>query len=528
MSGGRSTLDRRLARISSHRKRELLVLTLYFIGILVCTGVIALMLSRAYDNQGLLYHLRQAFTTELGLGEGVLPALFSGTLLGLVALVAIDWYKRIQGVLLVVGIFVAAVGLIIEGSFVTGGWWTEVNTIITLIIGILLGVTLGGGISGFKDGRPWQFPRALSVIGIFIFIFILIGIHDAHLLYDPPIHTGEGQSLIQGISYEKDGTLFTGANMVLPDIAASAVLLYLFASFAGYDTSKTVMVLGPSGSGKTWLLTGLNYVKTSEAATDADVVSTAPQGPLIEATTAFASGDFDDPILQGTLDADHLWFRYPHGDFFRTEVAIESLDYPGEALRHVEVPEELETSGLRDALISASDTADTPEEIGEFLSEAVFYADAVVTLIPLDDYGENINNAPYGQDKVTPSRDRMDPRDYITKYARLAGEYPEKDFIPVIAKADYAKEDFVENTRHNAVLGQPEAFSRYISERILQHSLKPYMQEINANRVYPIYFAVNEEEGPITDSGNIYPALDRRDTQPVLRGADELLDRIGE
>ena len=513
------------ASMSSGRKSELRLLVFYVFIILACAGWVTTMLFRAYWNEGIFYELRWMVTEVLNLEVAILPALVFGILFGLVALMTWDWYKRWHGCLLWAGIIAGAAVLLLflDGAIILTLEWAD--PVVLGVLALAFAGTVGTvGYQGIRDGKPRRFPLVFPVMGVFLLAFLTVGWIDAQFNYQLPIVSSPDGVEFQSASYEG----FKGGTELLIDTGASLLLMGAFAKFATYDMNKSVMILGPAASGKTWLLTGINYVKTEQAATNANVVVTDPQGPLTRMTSAFAARDFDHELLQMTAGtgSKYMWLNYPHGIFFRFQMELKSLDYPGEALRFIDVPQDVETLNMEDALLAAEE-ADSNKQIGEYLSEAVFYADAVVTLIPLDDFGDEIETPPYGMDEITQSRDRMPRSEYLGKYANLAAGYPEKDFIPVVTKADLAREDFLNETRHKSVLANHGAFRDFISDEVLKQSIYPLMGAINDDEVHPVYFAV-DEDNPFTEQGNINPNLDVRDGKPVLRGSEELFSRIGE
>jgi energy-coupling factor transporter ATP-binding protein EcfA2 len=526
MSGQANSAFQELSEIPEYRRREILTLVGYIFAILICIGWVATMLSRAYWNQGLFYELRWFATDILNLEVATLPGIFIGYLLGLTLLVVLDWYKRIHGVLLLISMVIASVVLLIfqDGAFVGNISWTSGATPLMIFGGLSIGLIVGGGVQGFQK-KPWRFDSALVHIGAFITFFLILGIIDAHFLYDPPFTTNSaGQLEFQSMQF----TGFIGGTELLIDVALSSALLFFFVQFAGHDTGKKIIVLGPTGSGKTWLLTGLGYVITKEWGETG--FQTEPDGKLIEMMNTFAFGNFDDDVFQGTRDARYLWFTYPHGVFFRKEIGVQTLDYPGEVLKFVESvqSEDVEANSMREALIEAQD-ASTNKSIAKNLSEAVFYADTVATLIPLDDFGDAIEqrgNVMYGQDSISPPRDRISPDSYTTGYHHLAKDYNDKDFVPVVTKADLARKDFIDQTPYDTTTPNYYKFRAYIQENIIDTSLDVYLNEIDEKVVYPVYFAVDEDD-PFTESGNINPNLTTDDTEPVLRGSIELLQRLG-
>jgi hypothetical protein len=527
MSRREESLIEELSSTPRYRRKELLILSVYMLGILICAGWIATMLSRAYGNEGFFFELRWLATSALNVEISTLPALFLGYIFGLVLLIMLDWYKRIHGILLFLGMIAAGLVLLLfrSGTFVTNLSWTGGLTPMMLVLGTVAGFVTGGGLRGIRE-KPRQFESAFTHLWVLITIFVIIGLLDAHVLYQPPVSSDLGDEIVAQ-SFQLQG--FVGGPVFFADISLSVMLLFLFSQFAGHDTGKQVIVLGPTGSGKTWLLTGIGYVITQEWGKDG--FQTEPDGKLVELINKFALEEFDDDVFQGTRGAQYLWFTYPHGNFFRKEIGFQTLDYPGEALKFLEYkdPEEIEATSMSEALEDAQE-ANTPETIGDKLSEAVAYTDTVATVIPLDDFGDPIEergNVMYDQGEITPPRGRLSPGEYMTTYHSLASDYKEKDFVPIVTKADLARQDFINETHYDTTLPHYFEFRAHINDSILKTSVKPYLNEIGEDTIYPVYFSVNENDA-FTQTGNIKPRLVTDDTQPVLRGSNELLQRLGE
>lgn len=498
-----------------------------FVGIVITSLITVGMFARGWGNRGQAYHLVWGLTSLLDSGSYALFVMPIGVYLGLVIVAAFDYFKRVQGLLLVIGTALAGFGLAARG-LLTSIPWLSLTTFGLFVVGILVGmVWLGGARSALSNGRPLQFPQAYRSLFALVTIITVLGFVEAHVLYQPVLVSGFDEIVFH--QFHVDG--IEGSSLFI-DLFGSIGLIFLMWWFTGHESEKEVVIIGPTGSGKTWLLGGLNYVLEEENQYDPNAIPTRAEGAVQETTGKMRARNFD--AIESTDEGRRLGFQFVHGDLLKQRVKVKSLDYSGEALQYFETldpsEDDIEADNLEEALELAVGVAQA-RPLGARLSEIVYHADCVGMAVPLDQHAQNAINRSTIPDYLDPNnlltRARMDKSEYHSKYENIANNYEDKDMFLIATMADIAKEDY-ESTVGTTAVTEWYDFREHVTKQFTMPEIQGTRQYLNGDDrlVHPIYFKVDPDD-PKTPAGNIKPDLDPDDGFPGLRRTDELLNRIG-
>lgn len=485
------------------------------------------MLARGWSSRGQTFHLIWGLSSAIDPESYALLVIPVGIYLGLVIVAVFDYFKRVQGVLLMVGTILTGIGLTVRGLLIPDVPWLSFPTLPLFLLGIGVGaVVFGGAVRAIDRGRPLQFPRAYRSLLWLLIIVTGLGFLEAHIQYQAPM-VGFGGSFYFRDFYI-DGL---DGNLLFLDLVGSVGLIRLMAWFTGHESEKEVVIIGPTGSGKTWLFGGLNYYLENQNEYNPNAIPTQAEGAVQGTTGKMRAQNFDD--IESTNEATRLGFQFVHGDLLKQRVKVKSLDYSGEALQYFDIldPEEddIDAYNLEEALDNA-EGASSARRLGRHLSEIVYHAECVGMVVPLDQHAKVAISRGTVPEYLDPdnlqTRNRMDKSAYHTKYEDIAREYDKDKFI-IATMADIAKFDY-EATKGTTAVTEWYQFREHVTEEFTKPEILGITQYLQGDDklVHPIYFKI-DPDNPKTPEGNIKPDLNPNDGFPGLRRAKDLLDRIG-
>ncbi|MFB6176498.1 MAG: hypothetical protein ABEI99_05030 [Halobaculum sp.] len=265
----------------------------------------------------------------------VVVAVVVGFCFGLVFLLVLDHKKRAQGVLFLVGGLIASGVALAEGVFgaatnpVLGVLALAVSLATARIVGRhpLTGVTFYDRSSGRylvdNDGNPLEFPGAERLFALAVAGLLAVTVFEAHTTYPVPVAVDDGTVTV--VSDVAEGFEFVGGDtQTAINLLSSGVFVGSVVGLLGYDASKRIVFIGPPRSGKTHAIIALY-----KAATESDY-DVSPVSDYIneKRDTMTRSGEWID-----TTDVDEvneMGFRFVPNKYFRKNVFVDGLDYPGE------------------------------------------------------------------------------------------------------------------------------------------------------------------------------------------------------
>ncbi|MEZ3117266.1 hypothetical protein RYH80_15225 [Halobaculum sp. MBLA0147] len=578
----------RLASVTPLHRRELFLLCT-LPPVLLVTGLeVVRLVGEAVTKRpkGLPYHLLYAPGAVLGLDPGVTRAVAGGFLLGLFLLTALDEYKRVHGVLLLI---LSGVGLVVlNGVDVLLVDWTR--QVGPLVVGVLLGATVGGLRRGgslgvthdvFRDGPETslrEFPRALYRVFAVVGLVAVVALVESAVIYDSPLVARPDGITMQ--AFELRGVVWRG---FLYDAGVVVGFLASIWTFRSNTADTEVVLLGPTGAGKTSTLAGLAASAPAYAGGTADV-----NEPLAKLRDGLES----DGTFPSTR-RDRLYplsLSYRHGRLFPRKVTIRTLDYAGDHLADFEPRRSADETLTDDATTvfevarylyhraavadggagefaewatgeSAETTDDEPqpdteetdaaplrggdepvgrdpgtvsglaetsgsERVAELVADAVYHADVVGLVYPMDDFAQ-----PAVESGTVPPYARV--VDGELENPRVRESYTETLASVVETAADTTdlfavatKADYVREYAAIESGVNPDRDWRAFGRVIARDCVGDAMPAVLHDDTVPVYLPVTDDEPPGRRK-ELSVDLDTESDRLPLHGAESLLDRTG-
>ena len=220
-------------------------------------------------------------------GASILFSVAIGFYIGSIFLLYLDRYKRVQAILLSIGLFSVT-------SYIVKLFDVNFN-----LIFIILGVFIGG-ISGnsFKLTYRKEIKQAAANITIISVTYVVISYIIFYLATD-------------------DSSNFIKDSMVV------LIFSYFFGEVMNYKAKGSkIFVLGPAQSGKTLFIAGC-YMRALETAKG----PVKPSPDLLELIDQMHKEDIIWP--RRTQEISRYQFIYESGSLFPKEMMLRTLDYPG-------------------------------------------------------------------------------------------------------------------------------------------------------------------------------------------------------
>ena len=307
-----------------------------------------------------------------------------GFYVGSIILLFIDRYKRIQAILL-------SIGIILMFSFMFKSFDIGWN-IIYLGIGIAIGIILGSGVIGGQNSDLKEFRKAASNVSIFSIAYAILSFL---ILYSSP---GQDNS-----DFVKD---------------AFTILLftYFFGKLMNYEAEgPKIFVLGPANAGKTMFLAGC-YLR----ALNITEIPARPSRALLQLIRELHQRDI--PWPQRTGGIVEYKFTYETGILFPIRTTMRTIDYPGVFL-----------DNLSEYMYTDKDTEkmDDVEKRYMMAAQEITYADRLIFIIDGAKYPkfEDMGITYFIEiiDKLHANRKNVKPYIIITKSDLFMEEYGNRD-----------------------------------------------------------------------------------------------------
>jgi hypothetical protein len=241
---------------------------------------------RAWETD-LMKQLADGINSIDSSGTSILFSIAIGFYIGSIFLLYLDRYKRVQAILL-------SIGLVLVTDYISKSFSINFN-----IIFIILG-TFIGGLSGnrFKFTYRKEVKQAAANIAIISVIYVVI----SYIIFY--LSTADISNFIK-------------------DSAVVLIFSYFFGEVMNYEAKGSkIFVLGPAQSGKTLFIAGC-YMRTLE-------ISKGPVRPspdLLELIDQMHKEEITWP--RRTQEISKYQFIYESGSLFPKEIMLRTLDYPG-------------------------------------------------------------------------------------------------------------------------------------------------------------------------------------------------------
>jgi hypothetical protein len=311
-------------------RRGVLSVLGYAVVILVTTPVVTRMLATAWDDRGPSYALVVAIINAVGVDIDLSVIVPAGFVLVLLFLFALDEYKRIQAVLLVVG----CVGFLITLSRM-GKWTRTVNWgryWWGLIPGGLVGLL---GLYGARlptRGRR-EFPAAARWLYRVTALVVVIGLLEYHLQF-------------------RGGLGVQPRNFYLT-LPASVFLLMAVAEFVRYTNREDVVIIGGNDDAEASLLGGL-FAEARDRFGGVPLRSDGGREGAVFLNTAASAADVDS--LPDRSAVESVKFKFTSGGFFSRQIVVTANRYAP--------PTERDLDALRERTVTGDSKL---QSVGRFL-----------------------------------------------------------------------------------------------------------------------------------------------------------------
>jgi len=426
------------------RRRDTVWLAIYVLVILFSGFVVGRMIGSAFSGYSGFKETLRAILDFVPPVELInLAALGVGFYLGLLFLLFLDFKKRIQSLLMIIGTVLGFIIVAIEG--VLFPWMSALDYALVAIafvlsVGAVGGKTLKGikidpeslwsGIITNQNNEPVEFQQAAKYLKILVGLFVAVSFFEAHTFYDPLLIM-DGTLQINSSAFETfriEGS-DTQAGV---DLFFSFLLIFTFTRFLGYEASRRVIFIGPPRSGKTHTIIAL-YTE----AQNSDFNARNP--------SRFLTGQKDfmtnnrDWAPETEAEVHQMSFVYSTKGLFSKNVAVDGLDYPGEyvyyiarGLEYVNAGMELPSEPVDDEL-PPSINFGSDELIGEQIEEEFNNSDSWANALIENAYNAPPNsNHPTYEDAYVNHIRTNDPRGATDPADQTASTNPDQVYVHMI------------------------------------------------------------------------------------------------
>lgn len=281
------------------------------------------------------------------LGFMNLSAILFGVYLSTLVLLFLDHKKRAQSALFLLGTLGAVVMFILTGTFFAA--LGPIDLALIVIAFILSIIALGGetfrnietapteAVTGrilvSQDGSPIEFPRAERMFTWLLSGIVLFALVEAHTEYPALVRIQNGTLVPHLAAFSK--FQFVGSeSAIATNLLATTAFLIALRTFIGYDAERRIAIIGPPEAGKTHSLLGMYEVAKQNSDFNPRNVSPGFRrlSEQLQARKEFAE--------RTEARVDEMKMEYSSGEYFKKNIIIDGLDYPGEYSLMIE-------SGLR-------------------------------------------------------------------------------------------------------------------------------------------------------------------------------------
>jgi len=464
---------------------EKVLLLVYFGLILGLSVPVARMVEQGYASGNLI---RSVVRLQLLVGITQVSVLGLGFFLGLLTLMTIDHKKRIQAILLWIGVVISLIIITAQGLGPSPSDMT--NNIVWLLGSLIAGFIFGGGGKLLDtDGlQTLEFRRAAESVYFLLLIVVGLTFLEYHIEYPEIFAVSSSGVVIQSIE-----SLSVSLNRtdLVQNAVTSGLFLLVVNRFIQYDANKKFFILGAPASGKSLFLIGAYLEALGRFQSGDDKTPLNPSEDLIsmiESLDRQTEGWIVEATGRGELNT--LEFQYVQGSVFPTNIKLSGNDYAGEYLDR-----------LPDAITGTTDEEDMDTTLTR-LSEGVKESDTLLLMIDCERFTNN------------------EPLD-ISPYFSILQAADDKEVILIATKADNLADEF-EDQQGLEPHQYFEEFQDYVNQRLRQNeNINALIAQTGNTEILPVYYQTTTNE-----QGNKIPMRDQ-DGSVLTVGFDRLLNRLG-
>lgn len=456
------------------KNKEYIRLSIYLIIIVVLTIPLLNIFMQSWEMEGGLMKLfANAIWDFHPSGVIIIITFIAGFYLGSLLLMTIDEYKRVQSLLLWIGVIIIVYYVINGNIFPNVNW---INNISILGMGVLIGVFIGGGKDLLNDKNELKFQKAsnnLTFFSIFFIIFAVAGNYMPFLLTDDLAEIN--------------------INNIFGNIFIAIIFIYFFGAFVTYTAkSPKLFILGPLKSGKSLLLAGC-YLKALKKMKSQPTNANENLLLLIENLhKEFYGEEYTWPESTSTPMDYH--FVYKTGSLFPKKVFFKTLDYPGIYLDHIyDYMDMKKNENTKNVFNDEKDESKEFEKQLAQISQEIFKSKKLLFIIDAEKF---------------PHFEEMGIIHYINILEKLYRKKNMVDTYIVITKCDIFLEEYNEkNDTKDDFMIDYDDFKDFTKQKIERNVLlRTLINESSGALFYPVFYYTKKnirgEYLPIRDEYN--------------------------
>lgn len=413
---------------------------IFLITVIILTPFLMDIISRSWNTE-LMDSASETIRSIDPNGISILINVATGLYVGSIILLFVDRYKRIQAILLSIGIFLMF-------GYMSKSFGIDWN-IIYLGIGIAIGIVLGSNLKiGGIDVDIKEFRRAANNVSIFSIAYAILSFL---ILYASP---------------DQDNSNF------MKDAFTILAFTYFFAKLMNYEgKGPKIFVLGPANAGKTMFLAGC-YLR----ALNITEIPARPSRALLQLIRQLHQRDIPWPERTGGIV--EYQFTYETGALFPRKTTMRTIDYPGVFL-----------DNLSEYMYTEKDVKKMDDVEKRYLmaSQEIMNADSLIFII---------DGAKY------PRFEDMGITNYIEIIDKLHGNGKKVKPYIIITKSDLFME---EHGNREDYEGFKKFIEKKFSQNIFLKNLLVEASNATFYPVFYYTRRVEEEYVPMRDeNGNVY------------------------
>lgn len=455
--------------------QDIIEVLFYFIVVVIIIHPLINILLQSWVFEDGLMQQCAAFIRQIdSSGLSIFIALSTGIYFGLLFLLLLDIRKRVQAILILVGIIIILI-YIINGQIFPNIIWKEYIHLVGL--GIVVGIILGDGVGVLKNKK--EFPKSAKYLSIFSAIFILFTFMNYYIPYLLAAYTGTNSQL--------EGSFFN-----------DFIIILIFIYFFGRLVNRTIrgpkfFVLGPSGSGKSLFLAGC-YLEAM-GKTNAPL---EPSQDLI---------DFCDELMMNKTwpmrtgaTIKEYYFTYVTGKLLPKYTEIKTIDYPGGYLEIGKISEYLKKINENPVHIkdNSSFKGDKEESRYRRIAQEIIQSNKLVFILDsakFNDIGEMGINEYFEIHRQINIKNK-----YIEKYIVVT----KCDVFMNEFKSDPKNQNIDIKTNHGYIV-----FRKFIEKKFSdKFKFKQLKDETSHYSFYPVFYYTRWEENGFVpqrdENGNVW------------------------
>ncbi|PWB51256.1 MAG: hypothetical protein C3F06_10585 [Candidatus Methanoperedenaceae archaeon] len=445
---------------------DTILFCIFLVVIVILTPFVMDMVSRSWKTE-LMGQIKEAIESIDSSSISIFISVTIGFYVGSLLLLGLDKYKKVQAVII-------SIGLILTIKYLIDNYATDWN-IYAFLIGAGVGIALGS----INNSKPkGDYERAAKNIVMVSTGYLVI----TYIILYASLNVESGKFLIDSGSVLGFSALMTN------------LLLYK-------GKGPRVFVIGPAKSGKTVFLVGC-YIQLVKLSQDQPINpskslynaynelkgSTKTQSE-IEAQHLAERNLVDPKInpswIERTEDTVEYSFTYVIGKLFPKEVTVRSVDFPGSYI--VNIPD----------YMFAKRTIEKGEE--EYVKTAKYVEESDKLILVIDS-----NNFPNYSEEIG---------QYIAVARQMRENRKNVKYYIVITKSDIFIDDFKKNKGYEQFYSfgnkDYDNFRSFMTEKFSKNGdIMTLLPEIYGAPMYPVFYETEKYHGArlplINDNGNVY------------------------